>query len=312
MIVVMNRFYSSAQLLKSTVKYVAQSLLARQAAKQNSQEPQLLRSSSEEEVSIMSDDNWPEIGEFLVCTITTVKQNGVYVELDGYDGREGFVFIGEVASGWVKNIKSYVREGQRVVAKTLKVRKDKKSVELSIKSVSEERRRDTLQKWKNKQRASQLLRIVGERSDWGEEKTQEMSELLVDTFGGLYAAFEETAIDNTALSNEGIDGEWTKVFIEIAIENIIPEFVNIRAVANIQIHGSEGIEVIRTALSAVEDCSSKSEEVEVETFYDGAPEYRIELKAPDWDIAESHWDKVESALIGNIGEEIGVVEISRV
>ena len=50
----------------------------------------------------------------------------------------------------------------------------------------------------------------------------------------------------------------------------------------------------------------------METFYDGAPEYRIELKAPDWDIAESHWDKVESALIGNIGEEIGVVVISRV
>ena len=85
---------------------------------------------------------WPELGEFLVCTITTVKQNGVYVDLDGYPGREGFVFIGEVASGWVKNIRSVVREGQRVVAKALKVRRDKKSVELSIKSVSDERRRN--------------------------------------------------------------------------------------------------------------------------------------------------------------------------
>ena len=53
---------------------------------------------------------WPDLGEFLVCTITSVKQNGVYVELDGYPGREGFIFIGEIASGWVKNIKSHVRE----------------------------------------------------------------------------------------------------------------------------------------------------------------------------------------------------------
>ena len=86
-------------------------------------------------------DTWPELGEFLVCTIGSVKQNGVYVDLDGYPGREGFIFIGEVASGWVKNIRSIVREGQRVVAKVIKVKKDKRSVELSIKSVSDERRR---------------------------------------------------------------------------------------------------------------------------------------------------------------------------
>ncbi len=260
----------------------------------------------------MSDEaNWPELGEFLVCTITTVKQNGVYVDLDGYPGREGFIFIGEVASGWVKNIRSIVREGQRVVAKALKVRKDKKSVELSIKSVSDERRRDTLQRWKNKQRAGQLLRIVGERSGWDDDKITEMNAELSETYGSLYAAFEETAIENSALENEGFKGDWIKVFVEIAIENIIPEFVNIRAVANIQIHASEGIEVIRKALTAVEKCASEKDEVEIAAYYDGAPEYRIELKAPDWEIAESHWDQVESAIADNIGEDVGVVEIFR-
>ncbi|DAC64286.1 MAG TPA: translation initiation factor IF-2 subunit alpha [Candidatus Poseidoniales archaeon] len=260
----------------------------------------------------MSDqDSWPELGEFLVCTIGSVKQNGVYVDLDGYPGREGFIFIGEVASGWVKNIRSIVREGQRVVAKVIKVKKDKRSVELSIKSVSDERRRDTLQRWKNKQRAGQLLRIVGERSNWDEGKISEMSVELSETFGGLYAAFEETAIENDALKNEGFEGEWTAVFIETAVENIIPEFVNIRATADIQIHGSEGIEIIRKALSAAEDCASKEEEVEVSAYYDGAPEYRIELKAPDWDVAESHWDLVEAAISEHISAEVGKVEISR-
>ena len=260
----------------------------------------------------MSDTNeWPEIGEFLVCSISTVKQNGVYVDLDGYPGREGFIFIGEVASGWVKNIRSIVREGQRVVAKVIKVKKDKKSVELSIKSVSDERRRDTLQRWKNRQRAGQLLRIVGERSGWDEAKIGDMNSELTETFGSLYAAFEETAIENDALKNEGFKGDWTSVFIEIAIENIIPEFVNIRAVADIQIHGSEGIEVIRKALSAAEDCASKEDEVEVSAYYDGAPEYRIELKAPDWEIAESHWDQVEAAISEHISADVGKVEISR-
>ena len=58
----------------------------------------------------------PDEGELVVCTVTEVKQNGAYVSINGYDNVNGFIFIGEVASGWVKNIRSIVREGQRVVA----------------------------------------------------------------------------------------------------------------------------------------------------------------------------------------------------
>ena len=254
---------------------------------------------------------WPDMGEMLVCTIKTVKQNGAYVELDGYDGREGFIFIGEIASGWVKNIRSHVREGQRVVAKALKVRRDRKSIELSIKMVSEERRRDTLQRWKNEQRAGQLLRIVGERSGWDEEKIAEMKVHMTETYGTLYVAFEETAIDNEALAAEGYEGDWTTLFIETAIENIIPDSVTIRAVADIQVHAAEGIEIIRSALCAVEDCASKENEVIITCFYDGAPEYRIELTAPDWEIAEAHWARVESAINDNVTDQTGEAIITR-
>lgn len=260
----------------------------------------------------MSDEEiWPEIGEMLVCTIKTVKQNGVYVNLEGYPGREGFIFIGEIASGWVKNIRSHVREGQRVVAKSVKVRRDRQSIELSIKSVSEERRRDALQRWKNEQRAAQLLRIVGERSDWDEEKTKVMQQELTETYGTLYSAFEETAIDNEALSSDGFEGDWTTLFIETAIENIIPDFVVIRAIAEIEIHSAEGVEVIRNALTAVEDCSSKEEEIEISCYYDGAPEYRIELKAPDWETAEKGWGEIESAISSTVTSEHGSAEIIR-
>ena len=101
-----------------------------------------------------SDNDGPNEGELVVCNVTTVKQNGAYVSLEEYPGKEGFIFIGEIASGWVKNIRSIVREGQRLVCKVLRLStKDGRSIELSLKSVSEERRRDTLQSWKNGKRA---------------------------------------------------------------------------------------------------------------------------------------------------------------
>ena len=96
-----------------------------------------------------ADEPWPDEGELLVCTVKNVRENGAYLNLDGYGSREGFVFIGEVASGWVKNIRNHLRVGQRVVAKVIGIKKDRERVDLSIKSVSEERRRDTLQSWKN-------------------------------------------------------------------------------------------------------------------------------------------------------------------
>ena len=66
----------------------------------------------------------PDEGELVVCTVTEVKQNGAYVTLDEYDGINGFIFIGEVASGWIKNIRGYVRDGQRLICKVLRTRRD--------------------------------------------------------------------------------------------------------------------------------------------------------------------------------------------
>ena len=127
-----------------------------------------------------AEEIWPEEGELLVCTVKGVKENGAYLNLDGYGDKEGFVFIGEVASGWVKNIRAHLREGKRVVAKVVTIKKDRERVDLSIKAVSAERRKDTLQTWKNQQRATQIMRVAAQRVNWDEEKTEAVSEEMIE------------------------------------------------------------------------------------------------------------------------------------
>ena len=126
---------------------------------------------------------WPEEGDLLVCVVKSVSDKGAYLEIDGLDGVEGFVFIGEVAAGWVKSVRSHLREGQRVVARAIGVKQDRGRVDLSIKSVSEERRRDTMQFWKNEQRAGQIMRVAAERVQWSEEELDSNSDRLVEAFG---------------------------------------------------------------------------------------------------------------------------------
>tara|TARA_B110000116_G_scaffold244993_1_gene235787 strand:- start:201 stop:992 length:792 start_codon:yes stop_codon:yes gene_type:complete len=257
-------------------------------------------------------DEWPQEGEIVVCVISEVKKNGAYATIEKYGNKEGFIFVGEIAAGWVKNIRGFVRKGQRVAAKVIKVKKDRQAVELSLKSVSEERRREAMQKWKNENRATQLLGIVGDRVKWSESETSEMSKELVEVFGDLYTSFEECAIDETALNDSGFKGDWCKVFIELAVENIIPPFVNIRGFFEIQVVSEDGIEVIREALSAAEEAGTDIEEETVVTcHYDGAPRYRIEIKAPDYKSAETAWQAAEASAIPLVESAGGTVVAER-
>lgn len=249
----------------------------------------------------------PEEGELVVVTVKNVKQNGVYVDFDEYPGIEGFIFIGEIASGWVKNIRSFVRDGQRLICKVMRTKKDGSSLELSLKSVSEERRRDRLQEWKNEQRSNQLLKVLAEKVGWSEETRDGYGEELTLTYGSLYASFEEAAMNEASLADAGFEGEWLKEFIEIAIENIIPPFVEIKGALNLSVNSENGVEIIREALLSAEKYSSEEDEISVMCYYDGAPEYRMVLKAPDFKTAEDLWIEVSKSVVSIIEQNDGQI-----
>ena len=191
--------------------------------------------------------NSPEEGELVVVTVKNVKQNGVYVDFDEYPGLEGFIFIGEIASGWVKNIRTFVRDGQRLICKVMRTEKDGSSLELSLKSVSEERRRDRLQEWKNEQKIYPTTESTREDC-WNESERDSIGEDLTSAFGTLYASFEEAAMNESAIIDAGFEGDWIKEFVEIAIENIIPPFVEIKGSLNLSINIENGVQVIKEAL----------------------------------------------------------------
>src|SRR5438445_996635 len=94
--------------------------------------------------------DWPDEGELVVCSVSNVKNFGAFVTLDEYESKEGFIHIAEVSSGWIKYIRDYVRKGQKVVCKVLKVDKDKGHIDLSLKAVNEHQRREKIQKAANR------------------------------------------------------------------------------------------------------------------------------------------------------------------
>lgn len=237
----------------------------------------------------------PEKGELVVCTVTKAKGFGAFVKLEEYPNKRGFIHIKEVASGWVKNIREYVREGQRIVCKVMDVDPSKGYVDLSLKRVNEHQKREKIQQWKNEQKAGKLLEMVGERIGKSlEECYEEFGYELIKKFGTLYTAFEETARDEKVLEEEGFEGDWVKHFIAIAKENIIIPYVEIKGYVEMSCDASDGIKYIREALKKIEE---KKDEVEITVKYVSAPLYRVEVKAPDYKTAEKELkEKVTKAI----------------
>jgi translation initiation factor 2 subunit 1 len=247
-------------------------------------------------------NEFPEEGELVVCTVQNVKNFGAFVTLDEYGAKEGFIHVRDVATGWVKYIRDYVREGQKVVCKVLGVDSSKGHIDLSLKSVNEHQRREKVQQWKNETKAEKLLEIVATRL----EKTldqcwEEFGYELVDKFGTLYGAFESCAIDNDALEDVELSGDWTTVFVEVAKENVTPPFVQISGFLELRSPAPDGVDRIKSALKKGQDAA----EEELEIQYIGAPRYRLVMTAPDYKTAEEAMKVVTTLVIAEIKESGG-------
>ena len=240
---------------------------------------------------------FPEEGELVVGTVREVQNFGAFVTLEEYPGKEGFVHIREVAPGWVKRIRDYVREKQRVVCKVQGVDAKKGHVDLSIKATNDHQKRETIQAWKNEQKADNFLKILAEREGSTPDKIlAAYGRKLIETFGSLYTAFKEAAeYGEEAFKQESITGAWVPGFIAFAKENIQASFVDITGFLDVQHHGADGVKHVSKALKVAE--KSEFEDVAIEVAYMGAPHYRVTVKAPDFKIAETELGKAADRAI---------------
>ncbi len=254
--------------------------------------------------------DYPEEGELVIGTVAKVQNFGAFVKLDEYTGKEGFIHISEIATGWVKRIRNYVREKQKVVCKVLNVDAAKNHIDLSLKRVNEHQRRDKIQEWKNSQKAQKLFEMVAELINKDPtECYNEFGAQLAETYGTLYTAFEEAAYDKEALSEDGFQGDWVEAFNQVAEENISVSYVEIDGIITITCQEENGVEHIKSALNLAEQ--SEYEDVPIKVIYIGAPRYKITVEAPDYKIAEDQLKKALERATEHIKNHNGELSFSR-
>ena len=259
----------------------------------------------------MQYSGWPEPGELVVGEVDEIADFGVFVNLDQYEDKRGLCHISEVASGWIKNVRDHVREGQTVVAKVLEVDKSSEQVDLSIKDVNEHQRKETIQAWKNERKADNWMLIaLGEGVDDG--RYTEVANALLVEFDSLYDAFESAAIRGTdALADVDVDDDTIEAVVDAARENVSVPYVDVTGYVDLESYASDGVDDVKAALEAAEGNGSVPDGVELEVGYVGSPESRIKVRAPDYKTAEAQLEAAASRARESIESAGGVGEFHR-
>jgi translation initiation factor 2 subunit 1 len=268
----------------------------------------------------------PEVGELVMCTVVEVNPSHVYLILDDYKGagpgkdgisRDGFnanpnikdnaiayMHVSEVANFWIKQIRDFIREGQKQVLKVLKL--DKGMVWVSKRRVSGQEQKKKITQWKRSNKAEGLLNLVAERVKSNLDTFYEKIGFPLDeAYGGdLWAAFEdikEQGIATIADIEMDVDEAWLKELDTVVQANVDIPVVNIVGEFELISYEPNGVEIIKEALLAGEGCKGPKEisaKLSVQVL--APPRYRLEVEAPDYLTAESLLKKVETKVLKTI------------
>ncbi|HIJ98690.1 TPA: translation initiation factor IF-2 subunit alpha [archaeon] len=254
--------------------------------------------------------SYPSEDELVVATIIKVQNYGAFANLDEYPGCEGMIHISEIASKWIRNINDYVKDGQRVVLRVLRVDRERGHIDLSLKSVKAAQRKETLEHFKREQRAKKLIELAAERLK-EKEKISEIANSLSEKFDSLFVVLQKSLTeDENAFEGAKIPENWKKELVKIAKENLEIPRVTIKANLELLSKASNGIEVIKGALTKALK-THKGKDTELTLKYLGAPRYRLEITAPNYKIAEQTLDKFSKEVMAEVTKAQGSAKLVR-
>ena len=263
-----------------------------------------------------SSDEMPEQGEIVIATVTKVMDHGAYVALDEYDGMQGFLHISEIAPGWIRSINKHVKNGEKKVLVVKKVNPRRGDIDLSLKQISKDQKKQKLKEVKKYEKGNTLLQSVQEKAGLSESETSGVEDKIYAKFDSVYDAFIEIGRrGGSTVEGLGIDKKIVSMMEEVASKIKLPS-VEIRGVMEITSSKSDGVEIIRRVLLDATPGSNgspkdNSSTEKTEITYLGAPKYRLSVVSEDFKSAEKKLKPIISEIQSKIEKKKGTFKFTR-
>lgn len=242
---------------------------------------------------------WPEVGDLVIATIEKVTTYGAYAKLDEYD-KQGLLHVSEISSSWIRNIRDFVREGQKAVLKVIRVDLEKGHIDLSLRRVTKRARIEKIRQWKQDRKAEALVRGVAEKVGLSSEEVYEKAGSLLEENYGLYEGFETLAKEGpNVLTKVGVPENLAKAFAEVAEERIRLKMVKVKGTLEIRCMKPNGVKIIKDSFINAKK-TEKPKDADVRFYVIAAPKYSVEVSAENYKRAEEVLQKISQSVVSNI------------
>src|SRR5271157_4142553 len=149
--------------------------------------------------------------------------HGAYCNIIEYKV-DAYLPIGEIASGWIKNIHERIKEGQRDVAKVVFVDPSRRAIDVSLKKVSTKEKKAKVTEYTLEKRAEKFfVQAIGAAHE--EDKAEEIRRRLaqkVPTYTELLDLVYENRLEK-GLLDEGLRA----AFYDIVSKNVKPKIYSV-------------------------------------------------------------------------------------
>ena len=239
----------------------------------------------------IENQDMPEVGELVLALVTSMSSHGAKVVLEEYNNMYGFLHVSEIATGWVKNVSRFITVNQKVVLKVIRVDSARTEVDLSLRQVSGEDRKQKLLSIKRYDKSRSIFDTLQTKAKLTEDQKNEYFDKVENQFGTVYSGLEELIRDRVeAFDKLGIPEKVVAELANISKSKISIPMVNVTGIIQVTTQDPDGINLIKSSMSQV--LSNKAGK-KVEISYLGSPKYKITVYSEDYKSAEK---KLSSAL----------------
>jgi len=255
---------------------------------------------------------YPEKEDFVVCTVKNILPSSVVVDLDEFEKKEGMVHISEIARKWIRNIKTYMKVGTKLVCKVMEVRADENLITLSVRRVGAAQHRNKMAQWSDEKKANDILEVFAKQNGMTAKVVYEkVGNKILEVNKILYPTFVNLAREGEKVLTElKIEKDIAKSLTELIQKRIILPKAEISGILTMCSAASDGIDVIKRAVAKSMEIA-KAKKVSFELKYLGAPNYKFRIVAPDFKVAEDIFKEICTSITKQLESAEGSAELKR-
>lgn len=215
----------------------------------------------------MYENRFPEVDELVVVNVRQIAEMGAYVSLLEYNNIEGMILLSELSRRRIRSIQKLIRVGRNEIVVVMRVDKEKGYIDLSKRRVNPEEVQKCEERYQKSKTVHSIMRLAAETQGIPlEQLYQEVGWPLYKRYGHAFDAFKLAVAEPEKVFDESlvkVNQEVRDELLNIIRRRLTPQAKKIRADIEVTCFGYEGVEAVKKALLAGEQCCTEKADVSI-------------------------------------------------